>query len=505
MRVLLTTSVISLLLACGGRNQGPTSYAVGGTVSGLVGSGLILRNSNGETLAIASNGPFRFATALAAGATYDVAVASQPNTDPKQFCSVDNASGHSSVEAANVTVSCVGPFVYLIHVVSGDNTVVLGYTMNVSSGAFTPIAGSPPATGLGPSQPVVGPSGRFLYTTNIGANNISAYLINADTGTLSEIPGSPFTTGTAPSGMLIGATGRFAYVPANGSGSIYAYTMDATTGALTALAGSPYATGAATGTNPAVAVLHPSGKFLYTLNYDSNYTSANISAFAIDATTGLLTPVPGSPFATGPLTRNLRLDPTGRFAYGVSFSQPVEVFEFTINSATGALSPVAGSPIPFGIDNSFVSSFVIDATGRFGYATLDDETGYLPFTIEQPGGALIPGSFVNANGLAPIAAVAFAPGGQIAYGFVSIQSSGTPDIEAYSVSDDGALNPIAGPFACGEYPGSIMFDPSGKFLVAMNQNGIGMCPFNPATGVLSEGSFSEIPIEFGAPTIVLQQ
>src|SRR5678815_3849686 len=63
------------------------SFAIGGNVSGLVGSGLVLQNNGGGDLAIAADGAFAFAERLATGAAYSVAVLSQP-TGPSQSCTV---------------------------------------------------------------------------------------------------------------------------------------------------------------------------------------------------------------------------------------------------------------------------------------------------------------------------------------------------------------------------------------------------------------------------------
>lgn len=85
----------------------PMSFTIGGTVSGLVGSGLVLQNNGGDDLAIAANGAFTFATALPDGSSYAVSVLSQPG-DPGQSCTVGNGSG--SLAGANVTdvsVNCV--------------------------------------------------------------------------------------------------------------------------------------------------------------------------------------------------------------------------------------------------------------------------------------------------------------------------------------------------------------------------------------------------------------
>ncbi len=68
-----------------------TSYAVGGTISGLnFASPLVLRNNGGDDLPLESTLTFTFATKLPTGATYSVTVAQQP---PGQLCGVENGTG----------------------------------------------------------------------------------------------------------------------------------------------------------------------------------------------------------------------------------------------------------------------------------------------------------------------------------------------------------------------------------------------------------------------------
>lgn len=82
-----------------------TAFTVGGNVSGLSGTGLVLRNNGGDELPVAGNGAFVFATRVASTAPYNVTVGSQP---AGQFCAVSNGSG--TIVAANISnigVSCV--------------------------------------------------------------------------------------------------------------------------------------------------------------------------------------------------------------------------------------------------------------------------------------------------------------------------------------------------------------------------------------------------------------
>jgi hypothetical protein len=86
--------------ACGGGGDGGGGpepvYAVGGTVSGLSGGGLVLRNNGGDDLAVGANGPFTFTTPLRAGSMYAVTVAHQP-TDSTLNCLVMNGVGRVSL------------------------------------------------------------------------------------------------------------------------------------------------------------------------------------------------------------------------------------------------------------------------------------------------------------------------------------------------------------------------------------------------------------------------
>lgn len=92
-------------------DQGPPAdFSIGGTVSGLAGSGLVLheRNSGSESRPT-GNGPFTIVPARAGGFAYDVVVATQP-TNPLQSCSVANGTGTlSNANVVNIAVTCTTP------------------------------------------------------------------------------------------------------------------------------------------------------------------------------------------------------------------------------------------------------------------------------------------------------------------------------------------------------------------------------------------------------------
>ena len=89
-------------------DEGGSTFTIGGTVTGLIGTGLVLQNNGGDDLAVAADGAFTFGTALPNGSAYAVTVLAQP-TGPAQTCTV--AGGSGTVAGANVTsvaVSCGG-------------------------------------------------------------------------------------------------------------------------------------------------------------------------------------------------------------------------------------------------------------------------------------------------------------------------------------------------------------------------------------------------------------
>lgn len=84
----------------------PQAYTIGGSVSGLAGSGLVLRQNGGDDLPVDADGSFTFATPVYDGTHYAVTIAAQPR-NPAQTCTVANGNGTlSGANVANVTVTC---------------------------------------------------------------------------------------------------------------------------------------------------------------------------------------------------------------------------------------------------------------------------------------------------------------------------------------------------------------------------------------------------------------
>ena len=81
-----------------------STYTVGGSVTGLIGSGLVLQDNGGDDLPISGDGAFTFATALSNGSPYSVTVLSSPIA---QNCAVTNGGGTvGNANISDVLVSC---------------------------------------------------------------------------------------------------------------------------------------------------------------------------------------------------------------------------------------------------------------------------------------------------------------------------------------------------------------------------------------------------------------
>lgn len=108
--VLVAASIPLTFSGCGSISSNtqpppPSTYEIGGTVSGLSGTGLILQDNGGDNLSISSNGSFSFSAAVASGSAYAVTVYSEP-ANPAQVCTVTNGSGMAMANVTNVGVTC---------------------------------------------------------------------------------------------------------------------------------------------------------------------------------------------------------------------------------------------------------------------------------------------------------------------------------------------------------------------------------------------------------------
>ena len=380
------------------------------------------------------------------------------------------------------------------YVANTSSNNVSAFSVNATSGALTQIAGSPFAAGSGPGGVAATPAGRFLYVTNSGSGSISAFAITPATGALTPAPGSPFATAALASGparnpLAVSASGNYLVVANSGAGVVSVYKIDASTGALTAVPGSPVSAGG----SPSSVALSPSGAFVYV----ANTASGNISAYAMSAATGTLTPVPGSPFAPPSGLSGLSgiaVSPDGLSLYAIGGSTTVTIS--SLDPITGALTTPAGAS--FAIASGPVS-VVLSPTGQFGYTAQSAGT-INGFVTTSPPAPFSSGSPLSGGGTP--SAMGMDSAGHFLY---AVNGTGG-NVSAYSVdAASGALTAITGsPFTCGTGPNGIALasplatpvqpgvDISAGNLGALSQSG-GTISFNTDTLTFSMNGGLSIP------------
>ena len=246
--VLVLIVAAITLTACGGggggggNNQQPT-YKVGGVVSGLAGTGLILQNKGGDDLHITTNGSFAFVTQLATGATYSVTVKTHPSS-PNQVCTASNNTGAIlASNVANVSIVCSTITYSVGGVVSGLTGTGLILRNNsadnlqiVSNGSFTfPVAVADGAGYLVTvlSQPTL-PSQTCIASSNSGhlsGSNISSVVVTCVNLYSVGVVASGLTgTGlklqnNGVNDLSIDSNGTFAFATPQTDGSGYSITI----------------------------------------------------------------------------------------------------------------------------------------------------------------------------------------------------------------------------------------------------------------------------------------
>jgi probable HAF family extracellular repeat protein len=249
----------------------------------------------------------------------------------------------------SVAVDPTGSFVY-----ATQGAAISGYKIDAVKGTLTRVRrtpfGSPDPRGI-----VVDPTGRFVYVANFSSGNVTAYKIDTDTGQLSALPGSPFAADSGSYSVAVDPTGRFLYASNVVAGDISEFTIDATKGTVTPIGS------VTTGQNGFSITVEPLGQFLFQTNQNGT-----VLGFSIDPTTGALSPTFGSPYAAGAGPFSVAADPTGRFVYVVN-AVDGDISAYTINrilNPSGVLVPVPGSPFAASFQADFVT---VDPTGRFVY------------------------------------------------------------------------------------------------------------------------------------------
>jgi DNA-binding beta-propeller fold protein YncE len=340
-------STILALCACGGNgDSGPSTYHVGGTISGLRVGGLVLSDGSRTVTVPAGATTFTFDGAEPAGTWYAVTLGTQP---AGQTCTVqpDTASGViAGADVASVRVACRNYVAFVLdinsnqilsfplgddgapsstpssavtaiawiwafspdgaHVYAAGNQV-LAFAVD-AAGNLSPVPGAPVENADYPASMAITPDGRFAYVTYAFDQSILQFAIQAD-ATLVPLGTTSMPVQEFEDDMAFTPDGRFAYVVCD-SGTIAQFSVGGD-GQLTPL--SPPTVSANLPTFHKIAI-HPSGKSAYVTNSDFD----TVSQYLIGAD-GTLEPMAEPTVRTGVLPQTLALSPDGRNLYTMDY------------------------------------------------------------------------------------------------------------------------------------------------------------------------------------------
>jgi len=315
---------------------------------------------------------------------------------------------------ATVVVHPSGRFVYAI---SKTPDKIAAFRLDPVSGDLTPVPGSPfDSAAHSPYAMAFHPSGRFAYVAARYAG-VGAYGVNLETGALTPLPGSPFKAENLPRSVAVHPNGRFMFAVNAYSNNVSVYAIDQASGGLSPAPGSPFSVGdmgvidykalamedvpPEAGGIPYHIALDPAGRFAFV----TNWAAASVTVFRIDADTGRLTPVDGSPFFSGFNPYSVWMHPSGRFVYVAQWSAS-QIMVHAVDTATGRLRPVPGAPFASGGEGPVAVTF--NDQGTRAYVTHFESNDVARFDVDITSGALLLREVVKTRE-GPWA-LAFAPG-----------------------------------------------------------------------------------------------
>ncbi len=272
---------------------------------------------------------------------------------------------------------------------SSPNGGISAYAVDYQIGSLSPLADSPIPAGRNPVTLVASPNSQYIYVVNQDDSTIGEYKIGTD-GKI-YLQNTYNTTGSTPTAAAIDQAGAFLYVtfqyqvgpggqqlyspasPGPGGVTIFPVNGDGSLGTPSTVN---------VGNNPVgviVSNIPPSGnlgRFVYVIDQETSTSpKAQVLGFSQNATTGALTPTPGTVITTDSTGRTvatgygagtkpsaIAVDPSARWVY-ITDEATNQLYGNNLNN-DGSLTPMVNSPFPTGI---LPVGVTIDPRGKFLY------------------------------------------------------------------------------------------------------------------------------------------
>ena len=348
-------------------------------------------------------------------------------------------------------------------------------------------------TNLNLAQPAKSNKARYVYSAN--GNYVGIFTANPTKGLFQADGNQPGSTGGTNFSYTIDPAGKFLFGQSLGNicDGVSVYPLNATTGRMTLVPGSPFQAFGISWPDPDVLTVTPNGKFIYSASSGPAPGCAgnSISAFAVNPTTGVLTAVPGSPFSDGNDPLRSVVDKNGKFLYASSLKNPGSILAFSIDATTGALTPITGSPFVGRNLGGFHSDFLaLTPSGSFLYCFSAQNSEILSvFAVDSTNGGLVEITGSPFAFIEILFGLSIDPSGKFLYGSTSGK------VYAFSLNPtSGVPSAVLGsPFSTLSTPffdrvNKVAYDPTGSFAYVPNFNlpEIQMFTIDKSTGALTK-------------------
>jgi 6-phosphogluconolactonase len=326
-------------------------------------------------------------------------------------------------------------------------------------------------------------AGDVLYIANLAASNVLAYTVSSK-GALAAVSGSPYTLSTAspPTALAVTPGNTFLYVGV--AGGIVGYSIG-TNGVLTQL--SSGAVLASDVLAPASLQVDSTGGYLVAAGIDlgSGANTAEVDSFAINSSTGALTPALSAPMdintgntSTTSVPSQLYITPNNSFVYVTLGTGGTEALTF--DATNGTFGDTGNLPLSKG--GSSQNGVIANAASTLLFVS-ETGTGVRVLTIGTNAALTeIKGSpFAAGTGASGV--VLDAAGTTL---YVANKGDGT--ITGFSVAAAGTAGTLvklaSSPYAAGSLPLYLALDQSKEFLAVTNSGGspdVGLYSFDATT------------------------
>jgi 6-phosphogluconolactonase (cycloisomerase 2 family) len=335
----------------------------------------------------------------------------------------------------------------LAFVTNFNDGKVSSFTRNILTGVLKQTGQVKAGAKSGPRGVIASPSGSFLYVANLGDDNIYEFAVSQTNGTLTPLSPPSVSNGnnTEPDELAMNSGGTLLWVT-GAKGTVTAYTVNTSTGQITkksSLGGF---------NTPFGIAVHPT----LTVLYVSDTVTGLIHPLSYNTTTGALAanlPAVSSSDPNAVVPAAITIDTAGAALFTPDQGNG-EVSSFAINSTTGALTPagaftnsnVGDKPVGIGIGTNAGNEFVF--TANFGGASVSSFLVTNSTTLTMPP-AVAPG-YNAPKGLVVDPQNVFVYTADSGDGTVSQStingSCGSSICVGPTVSTENPANPNSGPF-----------------------------------------------------------